>query len=126
MGMQLRKAIAKAQLLSLPRYPDRFAELQQVEDLTAFLYRSDNSHLTREEVSNLGKALSAAQTAGHGARMDFNAQRSRAEEAVDSELSMAISHVQQYARDVAGHGFRCRPTLLGTGYAPTGGGPNVA
>mmetsp|Transcript_30001 Transcript_30001/g.93226 ORF Transcript_30001/g.93226 Transcript_30001/m.93226 type:complete len:231 (-) Transcript_30001:20-712(-) len=106
----LVNALAKAQRIAFPKFPDRWLELQHVDDLTRFLERADVSMLTRPEVSKLGKAFTAAQLAGHDARMVIDAPLKDSERGVPSGLAMAISNMQMYAKGVAAHGFRCRAT----------------
>mmetsp|Transcript_56972 Transcript_56972/g.114336 ORF Transcript_56972/g.114336 Transcript_56972/m.114336 type:complete len:205 (+) Transcript_56972:47-661(+) len=106
--LSLYDKLAEAQRLAFPKFPDRWLELQHVDDLTNFLRRADVSELTRPEVSKLGKALNKALLAGHDARMVFDAPLKRSERGVPDDLAQAISRTQDLARDVAAHGFRCR------------------
>mmetsp|Transcript_57638 Transcript_57638/g.185170 ORF Transcript_57638/g.185170 Transcript_57638/m.185170 type:complete len:181 (+) Transcript_57638:153-695(+) len=109
---QLQESLATAQRAAFPTYPDRWLELQHVDDLTRFLSRADVSVLSRREVSNLGKALAAAQFAGHDARMDYAAQLKKSQEGVADQLAGAIANAQMDMRSVAAHGFRCRATAF--------------
>lgn len=76
-------------------------ELVRAEELSNFLNRSDNSMLSREEVSKLGEALAATLNAGRGARTDYTAPLRRSEEAVPLSLSDSLAMTQQAMRDVA-------------------------
>uniref|UniRef100_A0A7S0B8N3 Uncharacterized protein n=1 Tax=Pyrodinium bahamense TaxID=73915 RepID=A0A7S0B8N3_9DINO len=109
---RLQGALRDAQRAAFPSHADRWLELQHVDDLTRFLSRADNSVLSRSEVSKLGKALAAAQLAGHDARMDFTAPLKKSEEGVPDTLANAISDVQMFTRSLAKYGYRCRATAF--------------
>ena len=76
-------------------------ELLRAEELSSFLNRSDNSRLSRAEVSRLGEALAATLNAGRGARTDYTAPLRRAEEQVPMGLADSLAATQQAMRDVA-------------------------
>eukprot|EP00437_Effrenium_voratum_P068897 CAMPEP_0181492762 /NCGR_PEP_ID=MMETSP1110-20121109/50862_1 /TAXON_ID=174948 /ORGANISM="Symbiodinium sp., Strain CCMP421" /LENGTH=197 /DNA_ID=CAMNT_0023620031 /DNA_START=1 /DNA_END=591 /DNA_ORIENTATION=- len=103
----LKRLMNEAQFIA-SQDPYRFMELVRAEELSSFLNRSDNSVVSREEVSQLGEALAATLNAGRGARTDYTAPLRHSEEKVPIDVSDAIGMVQQAMRDVVTYAWRCR------------------
>jgi len=108
----LKQLLAMTQQIASAEDPYRFAELVRAEELSNFLNRSDNSVISREEISKLGEALAATLNAGRGARTDYTAPLKHSEEKVSLALSDGIGMTQQAMNDVAAYAFRCRATTF--------------
>lgn len=107
----LNDDIERAQAEALRAPPEerwRFIELQRVQDLASFLWRSDVSELSKDEVCRLGRAMRAADLAGYKARMEINAPLKDEEAKVPEELASSISNVRQRAKSVAAYGYNCQ------------------
>jgi len=108
-------SLSEAQQLAF-KYKEftRWLHLQRADDVTRFLWRSDVSQLSLDEICSLGKALQSAQATWMPGPYHPKVLRGMTalDYAVPRDLRHALMNTQLFARNLAAFGFRCQATAF--------------